>query len=250
MNKDIIKEKDIEIGSLLSRVYSRKGAQVEVYEAVVIRGPYRNIKLSIAVKTNININKPRHEPSVFERENATLSSLWRNKDLQTFIPMHIEPTNSKIKVITEYLPQSTYLETLIPDTSVNSTTRFMLIKQLVLFLYYLHSVGYHHNDFHDKNILVDDLNNIAVIDFGMSGNKNTEQQRKWQDIHQLNKTIYRLVLSSLDKIPEPWDYTLPEERIRFFIEGLNDIETQDFLRLFRLLPVLDDDLKNFKYLTS
>lgn len=245
-----IKETDLYQLEFIQRLYDKKGVVVDLYEPFIpiflseVGAPIISAQsILLAIKKNSDQSAPRHSKELFLSENTIQHTVSQHPHLSKFSPLCIIARRPDQTVITQYVPNTVFLESLITNTEVRAVTRLHIIAQLVEYLYWLHSINTHHNDFHDKNILSQSDGRIFVIDYGMSGEKNIEQQRKWYDIHQLNKTIYRLILGSLEKIPEPWAYELPEKEVQRFSEELEtEEERRIFTYLLNYLPIVSDDL--------
>lgn len=138
---------------------------------------------------------PRHSPNVFENERRWLKYLKSLPHLSQYVPLVFD--SEPELVVTEFR-EGRLLEDIIENPEFTTKEREKVAFQLMDFLFYLHTeANIHHNDFHDKSVIIEPDKRIVVFDFGMAGEKLTSQQEKWFDINQLNKTLVRLLTANL-----------------------------------------------------
>ena len=78
-----------------------------------------------------------------------------------------------IGIVMEYLPKTLFHAIFIEEVELDFLQRNKILNEVVLAVYYLHSLGIAHCDIKCQNILLDKMNVAKLCDFGLSFIKNS-----------------------------------------------------------------------------
>ena len=75
----------------------------------------------------------------------------------------------------EFAPGGELFEYIVKRKRLKEEEACRFLQQIISGVEYLHDCGICHRDLKPENLLLDDLNNIKIVDFGLSNTYNVKQ---------------------------------------------------------------------------
>ncbi|MGC6367794.1 MAG: protein kinase domain-containing protein [Candidatus Marinamargulisbacteria bacterium] len=233
-----------------------------------IRGPVESERFGKVVIKRVRINKEQDRHLEFQNtgEKVSNSEDWKqevemHKKLQKALGKNVvqlygvsnEGENrGKDNVIREYMVLE-HLEKTFEEGVEGFSVEEMNKKCLTLInlIEDMHTKGFAHGDFHDKNIMIRDDGSLALIDFGKTVSKNHEcfEEVKDRDKEFLNNMLPTKLMNIVDLYNSKDHLNIPISKLLF--AKLNEIEKEIILKFLQLdLEQMDDISENFPSLAD
>jgi len=156
MNKESFEVKDY----LIYKKKIGKGAFSTIY-----KGYHKNTKLKVAVK-EITLDTLNKHKKIFKRESEILMKL-RHPNIIHLYDTIIDETNENVYLVMDYYSRGDFSK-FLKNRPLKEKYAIKYLKQLSEGLKYLLSNNIIHRDLKPQNILVSDIGDIKITDFGFA----------------------------------------------------------------------------------
>ncbi|MED4728638.1 AAA domain-containing protein [Aneurinibacillus migulanus] len=155
------------IGSIISNKYLLVDEISEGETSCVYMAKNIKTKGAVAVKLldlKVNPNEAEEIREIFKRESEALSRL-NHKNIIECLDYGLE--DNQFYIVTQYM-ESHNLEDYVAQLELNLEEKLQILLEILNGIAEAHDKNILHRDLKPTNILVSDINNIKIIDFGIS----------------------------------------------------------------------------------